>query len=1127
MKKPTLISLLLALLFTSLVSANPTPFNQESDILIAQFDSIPDDDDIQSQAALASILAHPNYTGANYFCVSGAWGTQWNSNQFRFAGFTDYNGFIDSSTLFDLAFGPEATEEDSAEERAASRWVNAHSDESLNLGIESQERLDQLNFASDVVVEKVTPILEAGGRVWVMEAGQSDITADWLRKLHILEVPNVTTNVIVVQHSSWNHNQTTTNDRNYISSGDNNQYIRIDSGNSGGNATPNFKQNGQTNLAANYDALNTNTPLIEQNYLTPAISTDNVNERTRAIWAEATRITSEVSRYSLMTNNGEPDGNFIRTSVNSTPIRTGGLDFSDTVEAMYIFDIHEEEDGFHSIEGFWEHFVINGLTSCEESVRSEVNGVVVIEMENTDDDLGNWLNKTDPLSNAFSGEGYLEFNGNRITTGNPNSPIAYQFKINEGGIYYLHQRCARVTSGEREDVSNDCFVRVEGDFTAVSGNRNAPLVMLQRDTKFFGGNHLEFVWTPSGSRLEDETEDELGKKVPIYNFKAGETYTLVVSGRSKAFKIDRMVFRKNGLANALWQDTSIPETFTCDTSQEEPDSSGALYHNTFNDSALATNENVGGGLSTSSIAGGNWREASGSLFYDAGSDSGGNRASVYSLNGFTLNNGLELEVAYQISSLDVSGNTGNHFSFGLIANYTPSGENPFSGANDTDGYRAGFNLTNDDGIDQGFITAGASGEQTLEQVFVSEVGSHTLKLRLLPNASGGATWNYRYDDGSAVTGTIESFDFSLPYHFVVHGRDNISSKVIDYVTLRPTGLIAHWELDDATGALVNDSTGNGFHGTASNATWVQGQVGGALELADSSVTIPAETFDSIDQEVTIAFWSKGVTNTPNNSILYAENSQGNRVFNIHLPWGNLNTVFWDAGNPNYNRIQKSASAAEVEGSWSHWTFTKDASSGVMNIYRNGELWATGDGNTEPMDDIVAASFGSNTDGGSPYEGQIDDVRLYSIALEASEISALFSSFDLNGYEVWKAALGVSDDSKEGADDGIAPLLEYVLNGNPNQADPEILPKFEKTGSELLYTFTRNTSSTEFTAQYFQYSLDLTNWTEIDISTDTASEVSIVSNEDGTQEVTIKLNETSLNSQVGEGRKVFSRLKVNQ
>jgi len=193
-------------------------------------------------------------------------------------------------------------------------------------------------------------------------------------------------------------------------------------------------------------------------------------------------------------------------------------------------------------------------------VYQEKKGLVVIELENTSSKLGKW-EKGESLK-GFSGKGYLQFTGNKPSGGKANSAIEYRFKINKSGLYHLHLHCAKQTVDGRSDLANDCYVRVEGDYEAGpkagdSHGNQAPLKMLKEDTKIFGGADKKFAWT-SGNRLDPGGHKN--KRVAVYNFKAGEEYKLVISGRSKLFQIDRLVFRKDDVKASRAQDLKLPES---------------------------------------------------------------------------------------------------------------------------------------------------------------------------------------------------------------------------------------------------------------------------------------------------------------------------------------------------------------------------------------------------------------------------------------------------------------------------------------------------------------------------------------------------------------------------------------
>ncbi|KAA1259900.1 hypothetical protein LF1_24370 [Rubripirellula obstinata] len=215
--------------------------------------------------------------------------------------------------------------------------------------------------------------------------------------------------------------------------------------------------------------------------------------------------------------------------------------------------------------------------SLANPVYQEQNGLVVFEAENTPSRLGSWRRENSIQGHA--GKGYLNFTGNEYLTGRPNSPLQYTFKINKPGLYSLHLHCARETQvidGEtRKDVANDCFVRVQGNFDSGpnSGDKHgdhAPLPLLKKDTKFFGGKDKEFVWA-SGNQLDPGGHSN--KRVAIYRFNTGNLYTLVVSGRSKGFKLDRIVFRHQSVTAKDAQDLAVSETLSSGAATADESSS--------------------------------------------------------------------------------------------------------------------------------------------------------------------------------------------------------------------------------------------------------------------------------------------------------------------------------------------------------------------------------------------------------------------------------------------------------------------------------------------------------------------------------------------------------------------------
>lgn len=162
-----------------------------------------------------------------------------------------------------------------------------------------------------------------------------------------------------------------------------------------------------------------------------------------------------------------------------------------------------------------------------------------------------------------------------------------------------------------------------------------------------------------------------------------------------------------------------------------------------------------------------------------------------------------------------------------------------------------------------------------------------------------------------------------------------------------------------------------------------------LEFAGSGyVQAPAQALtDEISDQITIAFWAYGDEDVlpVNTYALEGKDLNDNRQINIHLPWSN-GQMYWDCGNDGsgYDRINKTATASEIGGQWNHWAFTKNANTGSMKIYLNGELWHSGTGNTKPID-IHSLVIGASSNFNTNYHGGLDEMQFWNIELDQATI----------------------------------------------------------------------------------------------------------------------------------------------
>jgi hypothetical protein len=241
-------------------------FEPATDLLIANFDNKPDTDDLLAAAGLTTMLRDERFACVRSIATTGAYGN-------------NPGTFIDASALFDLAFGDA--------------WVDAHAD-----------RAAAVTFLAD----RALATLRAGGDVWIMEAGQSDVTAAAAR--HVIEAEpaiDLRSRIHLVQHSAINEAWATPSALTYVQ--DRLDYIKIADGNTVGNGTPGF---------------NTRSDAAWPDLLADPAS--------GPVWAEARRTAVEVNPT---------------TGFENDAIAAGGLDFSDLVEATYIFgfeDLVDAED---------------------------------------------------------------------------------------------------------------------------------------------------------------------------------------------------------------------------------------------------------------------------------------------------------------------------------------------------------------------------------------------------------------------------------------------------------------------------------------------------------------------------------------------------------------------------------------------------------------------------------------------------------------------------------------------------------------------------------------------------------------------------------------------------------------
>jgi hypothetical protein len=219
-----------------------------------------------------------------------------------------------------------------------------------------------------------------------------------------------------------------------------------------------------------------------------------------------------------------------------------------------------------------------------------------------------------------------------------------------------------------------------------------------------------------------------------------------------------------------------------------------------------------------------------------------------------------------------------------------------------------------------------------------------------------------------------------------------------------SALVGHWKLDETTGTTAIDSSARGNDGT---------MIGGLNAATDSVTAVKNNglSFDgvgdfiatpnSLGSETALTFagwfktadWSNG--GNPFTSIIaYSKDSGSDGIAGISYQNGGLNAYFFVRNASDVN-LNANTSGALPTNEWVHIAGTYDGAN--IRIYINGVLE-----NSQPQTGLLfngnnTIAIGSKWNNGTyptgnvsfPFNGDIDDVRIYDRALSTAEIEDLY------------------------------------------------------------------------------------------------------------------------------------------
>jgi hypothetical protein len=251
---------------------------------------------------------------------------------------------------------------------------------------------------------------------------------------------------------------------------------------------------------------------------------------------------------------------------------------------------------------------------------------------------------------------------------------------------------------------------------------------------------------------------------------------------------------------------------------------------------------------------------------------------------------------------------------------------------------------------------------------------------------GSGATGHTGNDGKIIisapsyTGSTSPTFFSLEPYIGPQIEGSAAMNITTGILQSDANTVGLWRLDETggTGAYLKDSSGNGNHGTPTGTTLVEGISNKARSFNGSSDFITNTNVNN-STVFTIESWIRPTTIGSVLAIAGQRNSTNNTWAFFVRPTGQLGLTL------NSIADYASTNAGVTANTWQHVAAVVNGTS--LTLYRNGQsVYTTTMGGTAVTG---TASFGigsQNGDGASnPFSGDIDEVRVSSVARSAEEI----------------------------------------------------------------------------------------------------------------------------------------------
>lgn len=308
-------------------------------------------------------------------------------------------------------------------------------------------------------------------------------------------------------------------------------------------------------------------------------------------------------------------------------------------------------------------------------------------------------------------------------------------------------------------------------------------------------------------------------------------------------------------------------------------------------------------------------------------------------------------------------------------------------------------------------------------VFIYNNGSFDLYLngRLEDTTTGSMTGNI-FDSNSTlrIGSNTGSNDFSGVIDEIKIWNVALSPAQVAYEYNRGKPM-AHWRLDECSGTVINDASGNSLTGTltigatgtntsagsCSSGTgteaWNNGTTGKlnfSIDLDGTDDYIQVSDNDKLDfgdnEDLTITGWFYRDSATTDDVIVAKRNgiAAGDTGYMVYLDDANDSLILEISDGTDEYQLESATSFTSP--GWHHFAVVWDQDSAANSeIYLNGQADNATDtgtiGNVGALTNALNLRIGSESDGANYFDGQLDDIRIYRYALSPTQVKQVMQN----------------------------------------------------------------------------------------------------------------------------------------